>query len=284
MTKGIMKWRPDLPNPVQSEGRDEDVRLPVGVDGVGWTLGSGLTPLSRWSRQAVHCQPGDDACKRCSSSCSSVEPSHLPECCEAYNSCCDEYFQACKKCSSLVSKDLFFPEYCCASFTDCCHLITTFTTAIKPPEPVKISTKNQLKVPTVAAPKPSVFPGLKPSQTADLKPLKASSSQSFFESQAPLPSAQDFSVLDTPGAPAFQPSDSRVPLFESPAPQTPVFQPQAPRAPVVQSPARGSRQRAPSPGRAQARPHQRQQGRRRPTEHNPASRQGRVTSRGRVIS
>lgn len=52
--------------------------------------------LRRYTRQAIHCQAGDKACQLCSTSCNSVEESRLPECCEAYNACCDQYFQACK--------------------------------------------------------------------------------------------------------------------------------------------------------------------------------------------
>ncbi|KAG0713179.1 hypothetical protein GWK47_016794 [Chionoecetes opilio] len=116
--------------------------------------------LNRWRRQAVHCQAGDAACQACSASCPTVEESRLPECCEAYNACCDQYFQACKKCSVVAAKDQYFPEYCCASFTDCCDLVTTFNTAVKPPEVVRKEPKTALKIPTVAAPKPTTFPGL----------------------------------------------------------------------------------------------------------------------------
>ncbi|KAK8400655.1 hypothetical protein O3P69_002455 [Scylla paramamosain] len=126
--------------------------------------------LSRWTRQAIHCQADDEACKMCSTSCTTVEDSRLPECCEAYNACCDQYFQACKRCSSIVAKDQYFPEYCCASFTDCCDLITTFETPVKPPEPVRKEPKLELKVPTVAAPKPTTFPG-SDSPAAPISPL-----------------------------------------------------------------------------------------------------------------
>lgn len=54
------------------------------------------TTLLRWRRQAIHCQPGDAACAHCSASCDAVEASRLPECCEAYGACCDQYFKACK--------------------------------------------------------------------------------------------------------------------------------------------------------------------------------------------
>lgn len=54
------------------------------------------TTLLRWKRQAIHCQPGDAVCALCSASCDTVEASRLPECCEAYGACCDQYFKACK--------------------------------------------------------------------------------------------------------------------------------------------------------------------------------------------
>ncbi|KAB7505883.1 hypothetical protein Anas_06723, partial [Armadillidium nasatum] len=87
--------------------------------------------------QALHCQPGDTSCQRCSSSCNSVQPSHLPECCEAFNVCCDHYLSACKQCSQIAAHDVFFPEYCCASFTACCDKVTTINVSptTKRPKP-----------------------------------------------------------------------------------------------------------------------------------------------------
>ena len=41
------------------------------------------------------------------------------------------FFFLSQKCSSVAAKDQYFPEYCCASFTECCDLITTFTNPVK---------------------------------------------------------------------------------------------------------------------------------------------------------
>ncbi|KAK8745255.1 hypothetical protein OTU49_017389, partial [Cherax quadricarinatus] len=231
--------------------------------------------LIRRSRQAVQCQPGDVSCEKCSRSCSSVEVSRLPECCEAYNTCCDQYFQACKKCSSMTSKDQYFPEYCCASFTDCCHLITTFNTQVKPPEPVRAPSKSaSLKIPTVAAPKPSTFPGSKFSQRGTPKSQNA---PVFLDSQD--------AATDSLGFEAFQPPEIKPDEPQPPVPQSPVQEPPEVQPTVTRGPAqRGGGRGSPSQGRGQQpRPRQRQQGGHRPSQ-NLEERRGRITSRGRVIS
>ncbi|XP_045585351.1 probable serine/threonine-protein kinase samkC [Procambarus clarkii] len=267
------------------------------------TLGSGLK-INRQRRQATQCQPGDISCEKCSKSCSSVEVSLLPECCEAYNTCCDEYFQACKKCSSITAKDQYFPEYCCASFTDCCHLITTFSTQVKPPEPVRTPAKSaSLNIPTVAAPKPVRFPGLKSSEPGRPKSQSAATLDNAKVSQPGAPKSQFSPTLhdnegaaseakDTAVFDAFQPPEiepevvkpalSQPPVSRPPVSRPPVSQAPVSQAPVSQAPAQRGR-KAPPQARAQPRPRQRQQGGRRPAQ-DLGDRRGRITSRGRVIS
>lgn len=251
------------------------------------SLGSDVF-LNRWRRQAVHCQPGDEACQKCSSSCSTVGESHLPECCEAYNACCDEYFQACKQCSGLVSKDQFFPEYCCASFTKCCDIITTFPTQVKPPAPVRTKPKLDLKIPEVAAPKPSAFPGAKPVSLGIEAAASTSVKNTFrnaenekqtFAPQEPLPFDLEDSVF-APKTPAIRPQEPRQ--------QKPSFDVQSTKGAAGFKPVDNSdRQRTRTQARAQGRPQSRgrQQTNRRPTQDgvDRANRRGRVTARGRVI-
>lgn len=256
---------------------------------VAEALGS-FDVLRRWSRQAIHCQPGDKACQKCSASCSSVELSSLPECCEVYNTCCDDYFQACKKCSSMASQDVYFPEYCCASFTDCCELVTTLGAPVKDPEPVKAKTKPDLKIPTVAAPKPSGFPGAKNlgSQNPKAQALQGEPTSDFSDTQefeAPPRVSADQS-------PDFQTLPPEVPSPKPKAPEITSFQPRTPsfsnvRAPAPRTATRGrvSSQRTPPRRNEQVRPHTRQQSqrRRRPDQLNLRDRKGRVTSRGRLV-
>ncbi|XP_068243426.1 uncharacterized protein [Palaemon carinicauda] len=240
---------------------------------------------SRWRRQALHCQPGDDACQKCSSGCNALSSSQLPECCEAYNACCDEYFEACKSCSNTVSKDPYFPEYCCASFTSCCDLITTFTTDVKPPTPVRTKPKSDLKVPEVAAPKPNFFPG------TDQSPLKqkSQSPEPAFPREEPLPNESVFSS-QRPSAFESQPAEVETEAFR---PKTPAVG----RLPTGGAPAtdvsgivdNSQRQRDRTQARAQARPatRGRQQANRPQSSQRQSgvdleSRRGRVTSRGRV--
>ncbi|KAF2367614.1 hypothetical protein FHG87_001618 [Trinorchestia longiramus] len=72
---------------------------------------------------AVHCQPGDPGCAKCQASCDTIELGALPECCEVYSACCPTYSNQCRSCEANMAVDPHFPEYCCASFTDCCHLV-----------------------------------------------------------------------------------------------------------------------------------------------------------------
>ncbi|KAK7067174.1 hypothetical protein SK128_015416 [Halocaridina rubra] len=241
--------------------------------------------LSRWRRQ-VHCQPDDEACQRCSSSCSSVGTSHLPECCEAYNTCCDEYFQACKQCSSVASKDRYFPEYCCASFTDCCDLITTFTTQVKSPNPVRPSKpKSDLKIPDVAAPKPSTFPGSKSVFSARAQDSLTLRQNEFAESgfiQDPNFAAQDSIFASQNPLHEVQTAGNR-----QRRPSTFAAQSQGSAKP--QDSDVPQRQVARTQARAQVRPQtsSKLQSTRRPQiqdEVDLSSRRGRVTSRGRVAA
>ncbi|XP_064086494.1 uncharacterized protein LOC135201459 [Macrobrachium nipponense] len=244
--------------------------------------------FSRWRRQAVHCQPGDDTCQKCSSGCHALASSQLPECCEAYNTCCDEYFQACKSCSNSLTKDPYFPEYCCASFTSCCDLITTFTTDVKPPTPVRTKPKSDLKIPEVAAPKPTFFPGAgqSPLKQSNLSPEPAFPregplpSESVFSSQKPSPS-ENQPVQVQPEA-AFKPSalaGGRRPTAGS----NPVGGAEDDFPAIVDN---SQRQRDRTQARAQVRPaaRGRQQAARsqRKGGVDLESRRGRITSRGRV--
>ena len=61
----------------------------------------------RVTRQAVHCQPNDVSCNRCAANCKTISPSYLPECCEAFNACCEDYFQACKVSNFSLQKRNF---------------------------------------------------------------------------------------------------------------------------------------------------------------------------------
>lgn len=238
---------------------------------------------SRWRRQAIHCQPGDDACQKCSSGCHALTSSQLPECCEAYNTCCDEYFQACKTCSNSLTKDPYFPEYCCASFTSCCDLITTFTTEVKPPTPVRTKPKPDLKIPEVAAPKLTFFPGTGQS------PLKQSnlSPEPAFPRDEPLPSESVFSS-QTPSPTENQPEAAFRPSVLAGGRRTPLGSaPEGDAADAVPAIVDNSqRQRDRTQARAQVRPaaRGRQQAARSQRQGGVDldSRRGRITSRGRV--
>ncbi|XP_069988052.1 uncharacterized protein [Penaeus vannamei] len=235
------------------------------------------TTLLRWRRQAIHCQPGDAACAHCSASCDAVEASRLPECCEAYGACCDQYFKACKQCSNIVNEDKFFPEYCCASFTDCCDLITTFTTEVKAPTTRKGKGKGKadLPVPITPAPKPEVFPGV-----------------SEYPGEEARPSAPE--VPPAPAAPVapvapIAPGDPAGP--EAPAaPSAPFRADSAPASPAREQPKRGRgadsrRGGAGGVGSAGGRGAARGRQPQRSQAQGPSadSRRGRVTSRGRVL-
>ncbi|XP_042885999.1 translation initiation factor IF-2-like [Penaeus japonicus] len=233
----------------------------------------------RWKRQALHCQPGDSACSLCSGSCDAVEVSRLPECCEAYNACCDHYFKACKQCSNILNEDKFFPEYCCASFTDCCDLITTFSTEVKAPtsRKSKSKVKADIPVPITPAPRPEVFPGISKSLDDEAKPFAPVAPAAPVEPAASV--TYDAPVaLDAPVAPE--------------APVAPVA-PVAPRAPfsadsAPASPARSPAKRGRGSGSRQSGAGGRGGARRQPQQNHAQgaaanNRRGRVTSRGRVL-
>ncbi|XP_018008177.2 uncharacterized protein LOC108665881, partial [Hyalella azteca] len=75
------------------------------------------------SSAVVHCQPNDSSCAQCQASCDTIALSVLPECCEVYSACCPTYSAQCRQCEANAALDEHFPEYCCASFTDCCHMV-----------------------------------------------------------------------------------------------------------------------------------------------------------------
>ncbi|XP_066979762.1 uncharacterized protein [Macrobrachium rosenbergii] len=238
---------------------------------------------SRWRRQAIHCQPGDDACQKCSSGCHALTSSQLPECCEAYNTCCDEYFQACKTCSNSLTKDPYFPEYCCASFTSCCDLITTFTTEVKPPTPVRTKPKPDLKIPEVAAPKLTFFPGTgqSPLKQSNLSPEPAFPEMNLSPVNQSFPPRRlhlqrtSLKLLSGPSVPA---GGRRTPLGSVPEGDA------ADAVPAIVD--NSQRQRDRTQARAQVRPaaRGRQQAARSQRQGGVDldSRRGRITSRGRV--